>query len=165
MAYPSKNRVPREESSSSKTIHVRWNERTNGRHRFLRSRTFRSYRSQFSRCGIIEQKTNSGLEMKLSFPPSSLKNPRLGAQFEGIGSNRCEGTVRRGAARFVKRREILFTRNAAGNARRAKGGGRIESHRDHRVFECTSARLGTRNCFDIEFAREIEGRLQHCGNS
>jgi len=69
--------------------------------------------------------------MKLAPFLPSLKNPRFRAQFEGIGSIRYEETVRRGAVRFVKRREILFIRNAAGNAHRAKG--RIEPSRDHNL--------------------------------
>lgn len=128
--------------------------------------TLRSYRSQFHGAPSTRGNRKQRSENK-----TSLKDPRLGIRnSKETGSNT---DARRKPRRCSQIREtsqdIVYSqcrRECSSRIRgreRDRGRWRIESHRDHRVFECTSARLGTRNCFDIGRAHERE--RDRCGNS
>lgn len=126
---------------------------------FSRSTVFIDYWPQFLN---VIRRNRQRFEIPLN---KSLSLSQLEAQPEGIGivSMRTNGPRGLPVSRNVARYCLLAMPPGTLVVGGKRTVSRIESRPDHRVFECTSARLGTRNCFDIELVREE--RLQRCGNS
>lgn len=113
------------------------------------SDTTRNFQTWHVRRRRIKQR----LEKRNFFKESSKHSPK---ESDGIDANEWPEE----ASRFAKRREILFAAMPPGTLVVGEKGRWIESRPDHRVFECTSARLGTRNCFDIGLARGTTATLR-----